>query len=105
MRARLGQRPPTECTPQIINGAKEARDVVGALAMSMCHFPFDQLLRVELASGCPTVLQSGYAPDQDPRGGGAEVVACLRTLFSTLRLGCSSGEECVFFDIPSGIIP
>ena len=99
------QRPATECTPQIISGSKDPRDVLGGLAMSKCHFPANTVLRVQLVSGCPTVLQSGYDPSQDQRVGGPDVVACLETLLSTLRLACGSGEDCVFFEIPSGIIP
>ena len=49
---------------------EDPRDVIGGLAMTMCHFPTAQVLRVELVSGCPTVLQSGYGPRPDSAGRG-----------------------------------
>jgi hypothetical protein len=99
------QRPATECTP-IISGSKDPAAVIGGLAMLKCHFPADQILRVELVSGCPIELEAGYGFNPDLGSvGGAAVVTCLQKLFSSLRLACGSGEDCIFWEFPSGIIP
>jgi hypothetical protein len=81
-------RPAQSCAVGPDNGLDGA---VGLLAMSKCAIPPLVTLRVELASGCPTLLELNRDPDNS-------IVECLQKVLSVARWSCPGDTTCALFE-------
>jgi hypothetical protein len=95
---KCASRPVTPCTP--------GDDVEAAVRLDLfengCTLPYLTTIRVELADGCPALLEARTemaSLDQS-------FLTCAEGALRGLRLGCSSGADCVLaVNAPDGPIP
>jgi hypothetical protein len=88
------QRPLTPCAPAA--GAAEAtpEGQVFQVAQQTCHLRVDVVVRVELVSGCASLLNvnASLRNNLDPA-----FVPCMTKALAALRFGCGGDKSCAMF--------